>query len=84
MSACQPLVTTFPSTDQYLNWFYACFCLKTLYAVHIVGSLAWSSWPAAHAQAGMYSARTWIFSLRHITTFLGLETPGGPSAPESF
>ena len=35
----------FLSTDQYITVFSVCFCLKTLYLIHIVVSFTLKSWP---------------------------------------
>ena len=43
----EPLVTAFPSTNQYTTLFYVSFCWKTPYVICVVDSLALNSWPVA-------------------------------------
>ena len=38
--------TTWAPTDQHIAWFL-CFCLKTPYSIHIVGSFTTNSQPTA-------------------------------------
>lgn len=47
LGSCQPLVTTFLLTNQYVTLYSVCFYLKTTWLIYIVDSLSLNSWPTA-------------------------------------
>ena len=47
LGSCEPLVTRFLSTSQYITWFYEHFCLKTPYFMVTVNALTFHSQPTA-------------------------------------
>lgn len=62
----EPLVTTFPSSGQYVAlFFYVCFCLKTSYFIHVGDSLTKTSRPTAVNWRLSRVYLTHIFSGRH-------------------
>lgn len=67
--SCEPLITTFSGKDLYINLFCVLLFRDILLYIHY--SLALTSWPIALMPEQSLS-NTYIFSVRHTTTFLHL------------
>lgn len=79
IGSCEPLVTTFASTNQYTTLFYAWFCLKTLYLTYFVDLLTLNS--CQHPYSSCLNQTYLKISMGHNSTaFLCLRVLASPWA----
>lgn len=79
LASWELLVIVFSSIDQHITLFYMCFCLKTLYLIHIIDPLTYNSWPTTLGLILNAAYQTHVVSHKVHHSFLHLGTLGSTS-----